>query len=375
VRVEADRPTGEFRAGLLDALARGVVPVDAETLDAALGRMPASAYEVSAVRLAPGRTVRAVDRLVRTRIPELAGALDLLEARIESATGVPILEELAGLEPLTLCGFAARTPVGGAPTDSLVLARTDRLDAYWRIGEGLFGALGATRRELDRAGRTIVSLELPTAPSAAAVAEAFVAVLLGRDEVSAPSVASVALASAVRHAFGGVTRVDLGDGWSVLSRRPSSVVRYLDLWAAAPSLADDELAALARERLAGASRSVAGTVFRSGPGALTVYNRLLETAYGIAPGLRRLGVEPQRLPAGGAFLADRRGPHDVGSALGYLRLRVDETAWSLDGHRALESATGVAVATSGAAVATAVGVAPAADDGAVTAAASRDASR
>jgi prepilin-type processing-associated H-X9-DG protein len=295
-----------------------------EEVDGALEQIPAAASQVEAGRLALGKLLRGADRLVRRSVPELAAALDGAFEQIEAASGISVEKDLFTLGDLSFYSFRVEPPAGGLFDDAIVLVRTEALGGYWSFATKLAAFLGAEPRaiQLDGGGEVAYLNFAGGLRAGEDFAERFGGVA-GFPE-NAPAV--FALAS-VFLGPGVLARLELAEGWTALSALPQALVRHRHHYAEGPRLAADApMAALARERLQGASYAA---VSRGGRSLLWAYNSLLSCANAFAAFLALVGIDLAPLPPAEAFLEHVKP--------GFVRLTLAPEGFGFRGHRVLES--------------------------------------
>jgi hypothetical protein len=325
----------EGPSGVLGVLQSALLPL--EGVDAALDHVPASAENVGAARIAPGKALAGLDRLLRQEIPELGGMLDSGYAEVESALGISVSKDLFTLGEVTLVGFKVEPPAGGLFADGILLAQTEALAPYWRLLGKVAMLAGAKLQEVEVEGGVKVEyinfgsglFERGEGPL-----QNF---LGGRGGPSSPAEAAalgIFLAGSI------VARADLTEGWTAVSTLPQALVRYSTRYAKAPKLAADaEFAALVRSKLRGASCAGA---FRGGRSLLWHYNTALALTAFIGNLLGGIGVDIAQMPPAEAFIGAARP--------GFFRLESSAQGLTLQTHRALDATGAVLVGGAAAAV-------------------------
>ncbi len=301
----------------------------------ALAQVPAGALEVQATRLAPGKMLHDLDRLIRDGYPEAAGDLDKAYETLERAAGISVERDIFPLGELTLYAFAATPPAGGIFADQVILARTEALGPYWKLLEKAAAVFGSGFESLESSGGKVEYVNL--ASGVAGESNILEAILSGGiDHPSFTEVLGLALAGA----GGVVARADLPGGWTAVSNLPQAVIRHVEHYAKGRKISEDaEWAALARARFPGAS---VAAVSRGGKSLLAAYNTILSLASAFSAFAAMAGIDLARLPPAESFL-DAARP-------GFLRVVMGPAGFTLHGHRAFEGSSGVIAAVGGGAI-------------------------
>ncbi|MEM7230755.1 MAG: hypothetical protein AAF517_01185 [Planctomycetota bacterium] len=319
--------------GAFEALQAGMLPLGSP--DAAVALMPAATRSVCAMRMAPGRMLRKADQLLRRTIPEAAPEIDGGIAQIEANTGLSVEKEIFGLEDISLYGFSVKPPAGGLLTDDLILVKSAELKPYWSLIEKFAKVFDSKFRQIQLAdGRKVQYGH-------------FVGDALAKFEIPSrfaggwsPSEEEVGLlAVAMLFPYSSIARADLGDGWTLLSSRPQSVVRYLRHYQKGPRLSSDTaFAALVKEKLEGQTLASVGRADRR---FLAGYNTVVGVLERYATPLVAFGIDPTLFPTGEEFLS-KLGPS-------YMQFKFGPNGISV---RALRFGGGPLTLVAGAAIAT-----------------------
>lgn len=309
--------------GLLEALGGALARV--EHLEPLLAHVPAGFTELRVVRVAPGRVLRQLDRLVRKTVPELAGFLDDAYGSLESAASLSVCDDLWSLEPLTLLWFDVPPPSGGLLADSLLVVRADELLPYRRVAARLIELAGGRVASIEVDGGRIECADFSEGLFGEGT---LLERIVDGGGVESPSELQQALiAASTLVPFLQVARADLPEGWVVLSPVPASIRRYLTIYRRGPLLAGDaELSKQVTTALGGCS---AGAYFRSGGRLLWAYNTLLSLGSPLSPLLAQAGIDVLPFPPGEVFAQHARP--------GWLRVDSGPDGCSVRGARLLTS--------------------------------------
>lgn len=313
--------------GVLSAIQKAL-PALAENVDSALPLVPASAHEVQAARLAPGKMLRELDKLLRQNIPEVGEEMDGWFQAMKEHTGIDVEADLFALADITLVSFMVEPPAGGLLSDQVMVAQTEELKSYLSLLKKLAELTEATERELDATkGMKIryVSLASGKTLATGGLLGAFFSGPGTPEQLA--SIPRTVLAAMVPV----IAWVDLPEGWTVVSTLPQALKRYTTHYARGKRFSEvSELAALFRKQASGAS---AVSVFQGGKSILWAYNSLLSVGSAFAPFLNMLGVDLAPLPPAEAFEGTVRP--------GYMSLRMTPEGFTIRGHRALSSSSTV----------------------------------
>jgi len=334
--------TRDGSAGVLRVLADAFPPV--RSLAGVLERMPANVDDVSALRVDPGKLLRAIDSLVRQSMPDADEHLGFFYEQLEVASGLSVKDDLMTLPAVTLHGFSVEPPLGGLFNDTMALVKTDELTPGWTLLERLAARQGARPKTLTAGGQTVEYIN----PADGAVERGGLLPALLEAGSSAPH-SPAALAGDIEQAmtgllFGGFTvaRFERDDGWTVVSPSAQAVRRYVTHYSKAPSLAADDrhgaFADLARRKIVGSSYS---TVFHAGRSLLWLYNTFLSIATSVGVYGSMVGIDVARLPPAEEFIS--------ASGVGYVRFGTGAEGLWIETRRGIESSALIAV-VAGAAV-------------------------
>ncbi|MCZ6792559.1 MAG: hypothetical protein O7J95_02970 [Planctomycetota bacterium] len=296
--------TRDGARGVFDVLATAFPPLgDAEAV-AVARRIPASAHTLQACRFAPGRALRKLDRLLRSKFPEMAEELDGAYARVREFSGISLEEDVFALGDLTVFSASVSPPAGGFFDDSLCFVRSEAMAPYWQVVRKVARALGSSFEHLEVRGGRVEYVHLTSGSlGEGGLLEKLLAAEGGElgDEDALSLVSSIALPAVT------LARLETSGGWTVLSGFPQSLVRYAEFYAQEKALGPDApLVKLLRRQADGKS---AVAVFKGGRAILSLYNTLLSLANGFAPLLSQVGVDLARAPPGEVFLGDLRSGH------------------------------------------------------------------
>ena len=309
--------------GILGAFARSLPGIG--DLDGALGRIPSEASEVQAGRIDIGGLLRGIDGVVRElQLPGLD--LDSGYGELERVLGISVKEDLFTLGVVALHSFSIGPPAGGLFPDEVMLVESGSIEPCAKVLEKVAARLGAKPRAIGPAG-AVIYLNLTDRVLVDSLREALLG--SGSHRMGTPNLPELVLLAT----SSGISRADVGDGWTAISTLPQALVRYLEIHSKGPRLASPpggaELASLLRREAKGAAAVV---VSRGGSGILVLYNSILPIANAFYPVLKALGIDPTELPPGESFSGEVKP--------GYLRLAVDPKGFTLRGHRVLETRAG-----------------------------------
>ncbi|MBI4586132.1 MAG: hypothetical protein HY717_19145 [Planctomycetes bacterium] len=299
--------------GLLPLFLKSLGPVSGA--EEALGKIPASAESIAALRVSWGKLLEGALREARRQFPEEEETISIYIQRLEAAGGISFTEEVFKLEPLTVYEFSIPPPAGSLFPDSILIASAKELSGYLKLLEK-FSA--ESKRVLEVNGKKIHIGDFGT------IADTLL-------EGMGPGPQAMVLRSLFTPVL---AWCEIDGDWVAISNQPQSLRRYVEIYAKEKSAAaDPALLALAKEHLEGAPL---GSILRGGRGVVSTYNSAVSALNWLAPSFDRF-LSPQGIDLGLLL----PGEDFLGSiSAGALRVEVAPDQLDLHGHGVATAAIG-----------------------------------
>jgi hypothetical protein len=330
-----DSPGG--LSGILGLVASSFGPVDDP---AALSRIPAGAFELSAYSISTGRLIRGLHEKLKAGWVDTAAYIDTFVSRVEGLTGLSVESDLYLLPRLSLYSFSILPPAGGLLPDAVSIARTAELQPYLVALDKFARKTGARVESIEIDGRGVAYFSIGRIEERLGLAPPRV-VSVRRGLGAGGDEEAVLERSPLEEMLAGgppssltLALAPIDADWMVISRTPQGIARYFSVYSKMPpALGEGAFADIVKKEIGNEAGFV---LLGGGRHFLRLYDTALTIAMLQAPllekTLRALGVNLAHLPPGEEFQGAFRE--------GFILFRPVKDGLLVHGHRAFTNLIG-----------------------------------